>query len=457
MSIVLDGTAGIIVSGNTNTLAGVTVGLGAGSISSNTAIGLNALNANTTGAENAAFGTSALIANTTGGYNTAIGTVALQANTTGSQNTAIGNRALYLNTTAERNTAVGYTAGFSNTTGHITAVGYEVLYANTTGSGNTGIGGNDTNVGACLKSNTTGSNNIAVGTGALLSNTTASNNTAVGYQAGYTNQTGTANAFFGLQAGYTATGNRNTFIGPYVGYSVTTGAGNTFIGNGGSNNSAGSGYDMTSGDNNIIVGGFTGNQDSLDIRTSSAYVVISDGLGRRQISMAEGQTLALDSAVPNSGTGITFPATQSASSNANTLDDYEEGTWTPDLTADSGSPTYSGTSGKYTKIGNMVYVGFAMEITSKGALTGSINVSGLPFTVESGYSSSAEVWGMTYSFVGGLSTSVVSMYGWANNGSTLIQLRKQTAAATSLGSAYLQASDISDTFYIQASCTYRVS
>ena len=42
--------------------------------------------------------------------------------------------------------------------------------------------------------------------------------------------------------------------------------------------------------------------------------------------------LGLGGAIPSSGTGITFPATQSASSNANTLDDYEEGTWTPTVT-----------------------------------------------------------------------------------------------------------------------------
>jgi len=43
------------------------------------------------------------------------------------------------------------------------------------------------------------------------------------------------------------------------------------------------------------------------------------------------QTIALQGASPASGIGITFPATQTASSNANTLDDYEEGTWTPRL------------------------------------------------------------------------------------------------------------------------------
>ena len=63
--------------------------------------------------------------------------------------------------------------------------------------------------------------------------------------------------------------------------------------------------------------------------------------------------LGIGSGVPSSGMGITFPSTQSASTDANTLDDYEEGTWTPTVTAvtTTGSPAYSGS---YVKIGKQV-------------------------------------------------------------------------------------------------------
>jgi hypothetical protein len=83
-----------------------------------------------------------------------------------------------------------------------------------------------------------------------------------------------------------------------------------------------------------------------------------------------------------SGAGITFPATQSASPDANTLDDYEEGTWTPSVTFGGGSTgiTYVGRPGKYTKIGNMVYAGFQFTLTSKGSSTGSAAIAGLPIT-----------------------------------------------------------------------------
>jgi len=77
-----------------------------------------------------------------------------------------------------------------------------------------------------------------------------------------------------------------------------------------------------------------------------------------------------------SGAGVTFPATQSDSSNANTLDDYEEGTWTPSV---GGTAAYSAQQGKYTKIGRTVTVTCYIGITSIG--TGSTTiVSGLPFT-----------------------------------------------------------------------------
>jgi hypothetical protein len=82
------------------------------------------------------------------------------------------------------------------------------------------------------------------------------------------------------------------------------------------------------------------------------------------------------------GSGITFPATTNVSSDANTLDDYEEGTWTPAVTFGGGSTgiTYSSRGGKYTKIGNMVYAGVFISLSSKGSSTGSAVITGLPIT-----------------------------------------------------------------------------
>jgi len=83
------------------------------------------------------------------------------------------------------------------------------------------------------------------------------------------------------------------------------------------------------------------------------------------------------------GTGIAFPATQSASSDANTLDDYEEGTWSPVIggsTSTSGQ-SYSIQVGRYTKIGRQVNISFQATLSNKGTMTGTYAViQGLPFS-----------------------------------------------------------------------------
>ncbi len=92
-------------------------------------------------------------------------------------------------------------------------------------------------------------------------------------------------------------------------------------------------------------------------------------------------TIGVGNATPaTSGAGVTFPASQSASSDANTLDDYEEGTWSATVAGESGTITsYIINSATYTKTGDTVYVYLRFNVVNKG--TGSnFVVSGLPFT-----------------------------------------------------------------------------
>lgn len=79
--------------------------------------------------------------------------------------------------------------------------------------------------------------------------------------------------------------------------------------------------------------------------------------------------------------GLGFPATQVASSDANTLDDYEEGTFTPTIvgTSTAGVGTYTTQVGRYTKIGNTVHFNATVAITNHTG-TGNIMVGALPFT-----------------------------------------------------------------------------
>jgi len=472
----LTDSANLLYSGTDLTVYGITVGRGAGAVSTNTAVGASALAANTSGSENIAIGTEALRFNTTGARNTALAwralynnttgvsntavSVALPSNTTGSYNTAVGDQALQLNTTASANTAVGYQAGYSNTTGV---------------------------------------NIVALGYGALYSNTTAANNTAVGYNAGRSETTGGSNTFLGLNAGYTQNGGgANTFIGREAGLSVTTGSYNTFVG-AWNISGAGSGSAVTTGSKNTILGGFSGNQGGLDIRTASNYIVLSDGDGNPNLAsfsqtewlMRSGQSggsaywtlfsngggnsttyngtligankpnlagqanatlpswfidiggragdgstrptstqdkfsvgrqapggtligaanvfevnqngcVGLNTTAASSGTGITFPSAQSSSSDANTLDDYEEGTWTPVIIQGATGISYSQQAGTYVKIGRFVYARFYLlgNWTGNGA-TG--QVGGLPF-VNSG---DGTTWTVSGNVAGqGFNTSV---------------------------------------------------
>jgi len=119
------------------------------------------------------------------------------------------------------------------------------------------------------------------------------------------------------------------------------------------------------------------------------------------------------------GIGITFPSTQVASSNANTLDDYEEGTWTPSISSGIGSITSFTSSGKYTKIGRQVTLLATFTITDAGTATNNLFIAGLPFAqavsgeiVGSGYFFGTGVVATTVNSAGGTSTtnSIVRKY-----------------------------------------------
>ena len=93
-------------------------------------------------------------------------------------------------------------------------------------------------------------------------------------------------------------------------------------------------------------------------------------------------TIGVGGATPSaSGAGITFPATQNASSDANTLDDYEEGTWTPGLTpGTSGSITLNAGTMTYTKIGNRVFLSGSVSVASVSSPVGILQINYAPFT-----------------------------------------------------------------------------
>jgi hypothetical protein len=140
-------------------------------------------------------------------------------------------------------------------------------------------------------------------------------------------------------------------------------------------------------------------------------------------------TIGVGGATPaTTGSGITFPSTPSNSSNVNTLDDYERGTWTPNL---GGTATYSPQTGYYVKIGRLVYISGVMGVTLIG--TGSTTtISGLPFSMFNLTDNNSPLSMRTWS---GLATSVLYIVPVAVNGNTTVQFNNTSTAGTSNGAA----------------------
>jgi hypothetical protein len=105
-----------------------------------------------------------------------------------------------------------------------------------------------------------------------------------------------------------------------------------------------------------------------------------------------------------SGAGITFPATVSLSTDPNTLDDYEEGTWTPTLTnVTIGNGIFD--NARYVKIGQQVFVTFNFFFGSTTTVaTGNVEISGLPFASNGNGTGSAWLFDAT---VGGYTLPAV--------------------------------------------------
>jgi hypothetical protein len=82
--------------------------------------------------------------------------------------------------------------------------------------------------------------------------------------------------------------------------------------------------------------------------------------------------------------GVTLGTAAGTYNAANTLDDYEEGTWTPEYAGSTaaGSFTYDIQEGYYTKIGNVVTVTGRLRTDAASGATGSAYIDGLPFTAK---------------------------------------------------------------------------
>ena len=116
------------------------------------------------------------------------------------------------------------------------------------------------------------------------------------------------------------------------------------------------------------------NSGSLVLQTNNGTTALT-------INTSQNTTFVGQATIPTinlTGGQITFPTTQSASTDANTLDDYEEGTFTPSVTG----VTVGTTTGIYIKIGKLVFINMIIPVTS-GSNTG-MTITNLPFTTWTG-------------------------------------------------------------------------
>jgi hypothetical protein len=153
------------------------------------------------------------------------------------------------------------------------------------------------------------------------------------------------------------------------------------------------------------------------------------------------KNISVGNATPTtSGTGITFPATQSASSDANTLDDYEEGTFTIAAAPNSGSITLvsgaGGNLGFYTRIGRVVTITAFINVASVSSPSSDLYFTGLPFTI---FNSNANYPAL--SVLGGNLTSgaTTALQGYGVRGNTIFSIEKFAAGAGTALSSNVQA------------------
>jgi hypothetical protein len=137
---------------------------------------------------------------------------------------------------------------------------------------------------------------------------------------------------------------------------------------------------------NVNVSQITG---VLPVVNGGTGVTTSTGTGNTVLSAAPtlsgNVTLSTGNLIVASGQGIDFSATPGTGT-SELLADYEEGTWTPEYEPDAGAFTsisYGFNTGKYIKIGNLVYVTWFMRTSSlvPGLASGSVYIKNLPFTV----------------------------------------------------------------------------
>lgn len=190
----------------------------------------------------------------------------------------------------------------------------------------------------------------------------------------------------------------------------------------------------------------TGLADSPIDLTSDVTGVLPTANGGTSVNIAS-------AALPLGSGQITFPATANPSGNANTLDDYEEGSWTPVLDGLGGvtGQSYSSQVGTYIRVGQLVLVGARIILTNKGTITGAIIISGLPFAAQN---TSGATQGAPVPYFADMATTFCSLGGiMQQNGTFAVLFGIKVAAQVS--SVALDTNDITNTTDMVITIAYR--
>ena len=147
------------------------------------------------------------------------------------------------------------------------------------------------------------------------------------------------------------------------------------------------------------------------------------------------------------GGGIYF----GTATDAHKLDDYEEGTWTPQIFSNTTQISVTSVSGFYTVIGNQVYVYGGASRNDTASLTGSVFIKNLPFTSDSSnrnYSLTGGVW-----FDKSSATDIVGL-SWVANNSAQINVKSMNGTG---GDTYVSADNFENGRPVYFSATYRIA
>ena len=153
--------------------------------------------------------------------------------------------------------------------------------------------------------------------------------------------------------------------------------------------------------------------------------------------------------------GIAFNGDTSAD---NALDDYEEGTFTPTvLFGGANTASYNSRSGYYTKIGNLVWVKWAIDLSSRGGSgSGRFDIGGLPFTITDKLSSTGqEVAGAFTYWTGTMAWNWVSYWGQEN--STHLQVQYTTGDGNTTITQYANRGNLNDSSGFRGWVMYNAS